>query len=88
MSFSRLFRRTKILEQLTDLRVNVAPHQRNTANQLRVTSNHAHSWVVSHGLLRNFGLKVGMIGKVRGSRPASGSWSRTCPTWLCWSSRC
>ena len=65
VSFSRLFRRTKILEQLTDLRVNVAPHQRNTANQLRVTSNHAHSWVVSHGLLRNFGLKVGMVGTVR-----------------------
>ena len=39
------------------------------------------------GTLRNFGLKVGMVGTVR-LRPASGSLSRTCPTWLCWSNRC
>ena len=39
------------------------------------------------GTLRNFGLKVGMVGKVS-SRPASGSWSRTCPTWPRWSNHC
>ena len=39
------------------------------------------------GTLRNFGLKVGVVGKVS-SRPASGSSSRTYPTWLRWSNRC
>ena len=39
------------------------------------------------GTLRNFGLKVGMVG-TESSKPASGSWSRTCLTWLCWSNHC
>ena len=39
------------------------------------------------GTLRNFGLKVGMVGTVS-SRRGSRSWSRTCPTWLCWSNHC
>ncbi len=39
------------------------------------------------GTLRNFGLKVGMVGK-GGSRPASRSWSRTFPTWPFWSNHC
>ena len=34
------------------------------------------------GTLRNFGLKVGMVGRGRAARLASGSSSRTCPTWL------
>src|SRR6266566_1528999 len=37
--------------------------------------------------LRNFGLKVGMVGKVR-SRHASRSLSRTCPSWRSWSNHC
>ena len=32
-------------------------------------------------VLRNFGLKVGMIGKVRFEGTASGNLSRTSPTW-------
>ncbi len=40
------------------------------------------------GTLRNFGLKVGMVGKVRGSRPASRSLSRISRTWRYWWSRC
>ena len=39
------------------------------------------------GTLRNFGLKVGMVGTVR-FWLASGSLSRTCPTWRRWSNRC
>ena len=39
------------------------------------------------GTLRNFGLKVGMVGKVK-FEAASGSLSKTSPTWGCWSSRC
>ena len=39
------------------------------------------------GTLRNFGLKVGMAGKVK-FEAASGSWSRTCPTWPRWLNRC
>jgi transposase len=39
------------------------------------------------GTLRNFGLKVGMVGR-QSSRPASRSWSRPCPTWPYWSNRC
>ena len=35
------------------------------------------------GTLRNFGLKVGMVGKVR-FEAASKSLSRTSPTWRCW----
>ena len=35
------------------------------------------------GTLRNFGLKVGMVGKV--TRPASRSLSRTSLTWPSWS---
>ena len=37
------------------------------------------------GTLRNFGLKVGMVGTVKFE--ARWSWSRTCPTWRCWSNR-
>ena len=40
------------------------------------------------GTLRNFGLKVGMVGKGEGSRRASRSWSRTCPIWPLWLNRC
>ena len=40
------------------------------------------------GTLRNFGLKVGMVGKVRLSRPVSRSLSRIPPTWRHWWSRC
>jgi len=36
------------------------------------------------GTLRNFGLKVGMVGM----KPASSNWSRTCPTWPSWLNRC
>ena len=39
------------------------------------------------GTLRNFGLKVGMVGKVS-SRPASRNWSRTFPIWPFWLNRC
>ena len=39
------------------------------------------------GTLRNFGLKVGMIGTVRFG-PASGSLSRRPPTWRYWWNRC
>ena len=39
------------------------------------------------GTLRNFGLKVGIVGKVS-SRPVSGSLLRTSPTWRRWSNRC
>jgi len=39
------------------------------------------------GTLRNFGLKVGMVGQ-RSSRPASRNWSRTSRTWRCWLNRC
>ena len=35
--------------------------------------------------LRNFGLKVGMVGT---ASHASRSWSRMLPTWSCWSNRC
>src|SRR5262249_25966559 len=35
--------------------------------------------------LRNFGLKVGMVGT---AKHVSKSWSRTLPTWPCWSNRC
>jgi transposase len=38
------------------------------------------------GTLRNFGLKVGIVGK-GSSRRASRSLSRTSPTWPCWSNR-
>jgi transposase len=39
------------------------------------------------GTLRNFGLKVGVVGTVS-SRRGSRSWSRTSPIWPSWSSRC
>jgi hypothetical protein len=39
------------------------------------------------GTLRNFGLKVGMVGTV-GSRLASRSLSRLSPIWWCWWNRC
>ena len=39
------------------------------------------------GTLRNFGLKVGMVGKVK-FEPGSRSWSRTSPTWPSWSNPC
>ena len=39
------------------------------------------------GTLRNFGLKVGMVG-TSSSRLVSRNWSRTCPTWLFWSNLC
>ena len=39
------------------------------------------------GTLRNFGLKVGVVGKIS-SRRASGSLLKTFPTWRCWSNRC
>ena len=39
------------------------------------------------GTLRNFSLKVGIVGKVQ-FEAASGSLLRTFPTWRCWSSRC
>ena len=38
------------------------------------------------GTLRNFGLKVGMVGKVKFE--ARIKVSRTSPTWRCWSNRC
>ena len=39
------------------------------------------------GTLRNFGLKVGLVGTVN-SRPASRNSSRAFPTWRYWSNRC
>ena len=39
------------------------------------------------GTLRNFGLKVGVVGR-RSSRRASRSLSRTFRIWPCWSNRC
>ena len=40
------------------------------------------------GTLRNFGLKVGMVGTGRVEAGIRKSWSRMCPTWPCWSNRC
>ena len=39
------------------------------------------------GTLRNFGLKVGMVGTVKFESPLR-SWSKTSPTWPSWSNQC
>ena len=39
------------------------------------------------GTLRNFGLKVGIVGKLK-FEARSRSWSRAIPIWPCWLSRC
>ena len=39
------------------------------------------------GTLRNFGLKVGMVGMAKFETRIKG-WSRTYPIWRCWSNRC